>query len=389
MRRRGKLSMMAEIEILEISRVLTAAMAVFCIVFVLRFAPRTPVATYFALFAAAMLCAALANLFGDALGPLAPVIALGGFAGCGWAWLFSRSLFQPKPDYEIWPLAIVGLILAPEIVKQALLAGGVVAAPLEGPVWRIAGNLQSLASSAVLILAPIEALRGYAPSLPTREKRFRLLFVAGYASLVAVAVLWVRQSADGSLAAQLEESVQAAGAFAALAAATLAARFRFAFPVPAAQTKPRAPRGGEPADPEMDALAVKVARLFEEREIFATANLKVADIAEMLDEPDYKVSRCITGAMGFSNFNRLVNHHRVERAKRMLADPTHRDQSILSIGLDCGFGSIGPFNRAFKEATGETPRAYRAGPRQGETAARLTEQAEAKRAGADQGWLNA
>ena len=34
---------------------------------------------------------------------------------------------------------------------------------------------------------------------------------------------------------------------------------------------------------------------------------------------------------------------------------------ILTIALDAGFGSLGPFNRAFKDAEGMTPSAYRAG----------------------------
>jgi AraC-like DNA-binding protein len=32
---------------------------------------------------------------------------------------------------------------------------------------------------------------------------------------------------------------------------------------------------------------------------------------------------------------------------------------ILTIALDAGFQSLGPFNRAFKSATGETPSKYR------------------------------
>jgi AraC-like DNA-binding protein len=31
----------------------------------------------------------------------------------------------------------------------------------------------------------------------------------------------------------------------------------------------------------------------------------------------------------------------------------------LTIAIDCGFGSIGPFNRAFKQLVGRTPMAYR------------------------------
>ncbi|MHA7872382.1 MAG: hypothetical protein ACX939_08540, partial [Hyphococcus sp.] len=162
---------MAGFEMLEITRLLTAAMAVLCIAFAVRRAPHTPLTTYFALFAGSMCCAALGGLYGAALGPAAPLIAIGGFAGCGWSWLYARALFQPKPVFEIWPLAIVAAILAPEVFTQMLIAGGADPAGFTGPVWRIAGNLQDLASSTVLVLALVEAVRGYTSSLPRRERR--------------------------------------------------------------------------------------------------------------------------------------------------------------------------------------------------------------------------
>jgi AraC-like DNA-binding protein len=55
----------------------------------------------------------------------------------------------------------------------------------------------------------------------------------------------------------------------------------------------------------------------------------------------------------------MVNTHRIARARQMLADPALRSRPILLIALDCGFGSIGPFNRAFKAGVGVTPRAFR------------------------------
>jgi AraC-like DNA-binding protein len=42
-----------------------------------------------------------------------------------------------------------------------------------------------------------------------------------------------------------------------------------------------------------------------------------------------------------------------------LADPGQAEVPILTIALDAGFGSIGPFNRAFKAQTGLTPSEYR------------------------------
>ena len=42
-----------------------------------------------------------------------------------------------------------------------------------------------------------------------------------------------------------------------------------------------------------------------------------------------------------------------------LADPTQAEVPVLTIALDAGFGSIGPFNRAFKAYAGLTPTEYR------------------------------
>lgn len=362
-------SRMVEVEALAITRALTATAALVCILLTLWRAPRTPVTTYFALFAGAMFCAALAFLYGPALGPLAPVVAIGAIAGCGWFWLFARALFQPEPRYEIWPLVLVGAIIAPEMAAQiiAALAPGAVAAPAYGAVMRVMENAQALTSSTVLVLVLAEAARGYNRATPLHERRFRLAFIAAYGALAAVSVLWVRQAAAGSFPAEWGDAIRSGCMLAALAMAGLAVRYRLACPVnaPAQQPAPANDRKQRPspapaADAETAALARKIAGLFERPEVYTTPTLKVADLAAMLGQPDYKVSRCITGAMGFANFNRLVNFHRIEHAKAMLSDPSFDERSILAVGMDCGFGSIGPFNRAFKEATGATPRAWRA-----------------------------
>jgi AraC-like DNA-binding protein len=42
-----------------------------------------------------------------------------------------------------------------------------------------------------------------------------------------------------------------------------------------------------------------------------------------------------------------------------LSDPSQRDVAVLTIAMDAGFQSIGPFNRAFKAETGLTPTEFR------------------------------
>ena len=47
----------------------------------------------------------------------------------------------------------------------------------------------------------------------------------------------------------------------------------------------------------------------------------------------------------------------LDQAKHLLASEPRRP--ILQVAFNCGFNSLGPFNRAFKEATGITPTAFR------------------------------
>ncbi|MEM0932029.1 MAG: helix-turn-helix domain-containing protein, partial [Bacteroidota bacterium] len=59
------------------------------------------------------------------------------------------------------------------------------------------------------------------------------------------------------------------------------------------------------------------------------------------------------------NFSDLVTSHRIEKAKSLLIDPKYRNEKILSVAYDCGFGNITSFNLAFKAKTKRTPSQYR------------------------------
>jgi len=69
--------------------------------------------------------------------------------------------------------------------------------------------------------------------------------------------------------------------------------------------------------------------------------------------------RLINQRLGHRNFNAFVNGFRLAEALAALADPGRRDLPVLTIALTAGFQSIGPFNRAFKMATGLTPTEFR------------------------------
>ena len=75
--------------------------------------------------------------------------------------------------------------------------------------------------------------------------------------------------------------------------------------------------------------------------------------------PEYRLRRLINQRLGHRNFSSFVNGYRLAEATAALADPAQAEVPILTIALDAGFQSIGPFNRAFKAHTGMTPTAYR------------------------------
>jgi AraC-like DNA-binding protein len=117
--------------------------------------------------------------------------------------------------------------------------------------------------------------------------------------------------------------------------------------------------GVAPPDPEQDRLADALACAMSERHAYRQEDLGVASLAAQLGVAEYRLRRLINQRLGHRNFNAYVNGLRLDQARAALADPAQRQQPVLTIALDAGFGSIGPFNRAFKAATGLTPTEYR------------------------------
>lgn len=271
-----------------------------------------------------------------------------GVGACGWAWLLARALFDPAPRDAWWP-RIVGLVVA---VSGAIA----VLTPEGGLASRVTGNVYAIGGSAALLLTFVEPFNRYRRDMPGGEKRLRLAFLGIYALLVAASVLGLWASNGSAADALRDDLIKGGSAVVGLAAAMVAVWFRLRHPLMEPAPVRRA------ATTEDARLAGRLMRLLKEEEIDSDPDLRIGDVAARLGEPEYRVSQSIGAAMGFPNFNRLINHHRVERAKARLADAAD-DASILEIAFDCGFGSIGPFNRAFRDQVGTTPRAFRTASR--------------------------
>jgi AraC-like DNA-binding protein len=87
--------------------------------------------------------------------------------------------------------------------------------------------------------------------------------------------------------------------------------------------------------------------------------LTIADLAQRLGLPEYRLRRLINQALGYRNFNAFLNHYRIAEVKAALSDPAQAEVPVLTLALDSGFSSLGPFNRAFKAETGITPSEFR------------------------------
>lgn len=115
--------------------------------------------------------------------------------------------------------------------------------------------------------------------------------------------------------------------------------------------------------PDVDAadtrLAEALRQAMHQDRLHRSDDLTLSALAARLEVPEYRLRRHINQRLGFRNFNAFVNSHRLADAQRWLADPTMQDTPILTLALDAGFGSIGPFNRAFKAETGLTPSEFR------------------------------
>jgi len=106
-------------------------------------------------------------------------------------------------------------------------------------------------------------------------------------------------------------------------------------------------------------LAAALQRLMADERAYRAEALTVASLAARLAVPEYRLRRLINQRLGHRNFNAYVNGFRLSEARGALANPALRELPVLSIALEAGFQSIGPFNRAFKSATGLTPSEFR------------------------------
>ncbi|WP_454901842.1 helix-turn-helix domain-containing protein [Variovorax gossypii] len=284
-------------------------------------------------------------------------------------WVFAQALFDD--DFQLRPLHIAAwlAVAALAMLNCTVVAGG---ASVLAPVTM---GLQRAVPLVFAVLAALAAATQWRADLVEGRRRLRMFIVvsgAGYSvGMLAVRLASPRGQLSGPSATVdvvmlLLIVAVVAWRMLRLAGSDLfpAARMPAPIPVEVAPDTPAMPLPAEePAeptpDPAEDRLAQSLQHAMAVDHAYRREDLSIAALASLLSVPEYRLRRVINQRLGHRNFNAFVNGFRLAEAMAALADSSKRELPVLTIALTAGFQSIGPFNRAFKAATGLTPTEFR------------------------------
>lgn len=343
----------------------------------------------FAAFCGSVCLMAIKRLGGADLGLYQYLVGMGICMTCNGYWLLSRAMFR-KQDAINWQHVLVAgsialLIVASQglsLLQQLWPAGQ----PLFTASRVIVNELLNLFSSTILMLTAWEACRGYAQTQGA-ERRHRQLFLATFGGAVTVCAIIAKIWLPAKGAALQMEVLSAGAALAVLVMTQWLMHQRFTVTsagfagAAEPEHQPQAISDFMPQDLQTQralptatssdttattrlsqtdlALIAQLQQLLFQDKLYLQANLRLTDVAQQLQVPEYRVSRLIRSQFHASNFNNFINTLRIDHAKSLLTDPTKQHWPVLVVGLESGFASVGPFCRAFKTQTGDTPNEYR------------------------------
>jgi AraC-like DNA-binding protein len=229
--------------------------------------------------------------------------------------------------------------------------------------WTLAWRAARIAAFALIVGGLWRTLAGRDVDLDEPRRRFRLILAIAVGTWIAVLTAL---SAAANEAVRAAAGIVTAGGVLALALSAALLRLRVELRAVAARegaapTAIRLPAAApeDAVDPAEGAWLERLAALMERERVYREEGFSLARLAQHMKIPEYRLRRLINQRLGQRNFVSFVNGYRLADTMAALADPAQREVPILTIALDAGFQSIGPFNRAFKAHTGQTPSEFR------------------------------
>ncbi|HKU15770.1 MAG TPA: helix-turn-helix transcriptional regulator [Steroidobacteraceae bacterium] len=270
-----------------------------------------------------------------------------------WFWICARLLFSDRATLRTSDVICLGAMGVAGVLYQSQFP---VPADESATPVRLLGLAFAASSMAFACLAPLTVQLGMAGDLDAQRRRLRQWFVP-VASLYLAAVVLTQvivllqgRSTPRSLVLLNLLVIDAA----ALLALSSFVQWRVVNWIAAVDAPPAIAL----SKLEQSVLDRLDARFVTER-LYAREALTIVALADLLGTQEHVLRRVINHGLGFRNFNDFLHTHRLTEAAARLRDPQLQRIAVLTIALDVGYGSIGPFNRAFKERFGATPTEYR------------------------------
>lgn len=277
-------------------------------------------------------------------------------------WLWAHATFDDEFELRRWHAtpwaAMVGMGL--------LGSHGISSWP---SLAIIAGRALPLATLLLALLAVAQTLATWRADLVAGRRRLRVVVLIGALTYVIASPLvdllmpsMAFSSPTGNLLDALGLCVLAMVVGWGLLRA--AGRDQNARPVPTTgggfhQAMPIGQAGEDACLPVEPALLRRLERLMTVERAYRREGLTIGSLSVLMGLPEYRLRQIINEGLGFRNFNAFLNRYRIDEAKTALADSNQKDVPVLTIAMDAGFQSLGPFNRAFKVDTGYTPTEFR------------------------------
>jgi AraC-like DNA-binding protein len=268
-----------------------------------------------------------------------------------WFWICARLLFSDRATLRTSDAICLGAMGVAGVLYQSQLP-----AHSDDTAVRALGLAFAASGLAFACLAPLTVYFGMAGDLDPRRRQLRRWFVpcvSIYLAAVIVTQTIVLFQGRSTPPPLVLLNLVIIDAVAALALSTFV-QLRIVNWIAAVDSPPVVALSRL----EQSVLDRLNQRFVAER-LYAREALTIVELASLLGTQEHVLRRLINQGLGFRNFNDFLHTHRLKEAAERLGDPQLRRIPVLTIALEVGYGSVGPFNRAFKERFGVTPTEYR------------------------------
>lgn len=261
-------------------------------------------------------------------------------------WVFVLSVFDDRREGAIWlaVVATLGLGLASDLLWR----------DQRDWLW----TLRSVLNSLFLVHAAVVIVSSWSGDLVEQRRRLRapaLLLATGFGLTSLTFSIFSPPPRDDLVwtAGYPFGAIILVAILALLSTVFLEARHG-AFGAPSRAATP----GDHRAEAADRVLAERLAALMAGA-VWRREGLTIGALARELGEPEHRLRRLINQRLGHRNFADFLNGYRVEAAMARLRDAREARTNIAVVAFDLGYGSLRPFNRAFKTKTGLTPTEWR------------------------------